>query len=87
MTVTVTDVAGNRRTVAKGETVGDVYRSLSSFAPENAVLAQTDNEVVDFQSEIEHDGVIRWLTLDSREGAMAYQRSLILLLVRAVADT
>lgn len=87
MTVTVTDVAGNRRTVAKGETVGDVYRSLSSFAPENAVLAQIDNEVVDFQSEIEHDGVIRWLTLDSREGAMAYQRSLILLLVRAVADT
>ena len=86
MNITVTDANGTAVTVPSGTTVGEVARLLPFFTTENAVLAIIHNDICDFQTALYEDVTIRWLPLNTREGFMAYQRSLILLMVRAVND-
>ena len=70
-----------------GSTAGDLWRQLHGEAiSEEAVLADCGGEILDFQTPLPEDGTVRWVPLASKPGYLAYQRTLIMLLVSAVKE-
>lgn len=63
--------------------VGSVWEQVKETVP-SAVLGVLNQEVVGFQMPIRTDGELCFLGLDSKEGNLAYQRTLIMLLAMAV---
>lgn len=52
----------------------------------DAVLADLDGTIIDFQTPFPHDGEVRWIPLDSPKAHQAYVRSAIFLLVCAIRE-
>ncbi len=74
-------------TLPEGSTIGDLWRMLhSNRVSEEAVLADYEGDILDFQSLIPDSGVVKWISLASKQGYLAYQRTLIMLLLCAVKE-
>ncbi len=73
-------------TVPKGTSLGDIWNRYGLPQEFPVVLGMVNGSVCDFQTPVIGDADISWITLNTREGQLAYQRTLILLLVRAVAE-
>lgn len=84
---TIEDTLGHTATIESGTTLGQVYESWRTSIDSQfgwpIVLGALNNEVCDFHTEIRGDCHIRWIPLNTKEGYNAYQRTLILLMVRA----
>lgn len=83
-----TDSLGNKIQVPKGSLLQAVYDKITSVGEQPKVLALVDNDICDFMTPlpIKEEVRIEWIPLNSMEGALAYQRTLILLLVRAASE-
>ncbi len=66
-------------------TIGEVWEQVRDDEP-NAVLALYNRELADFQTPITGDGTLEWLDLRTKQGDLAYQRSLIMLMSMAVHE-
>ncbi len=71
--------------VAPDTTIGELWWHVRETAP-GAVLALYNGELCDFQTPIRGNGKIEWRDLHSKEGNLAYQRSLIMLMAKAVRE-
>lgn len=80
---TVTDNYGSSVNIPEGTTLGEAYNLLKPHDKYPIVLGAINNDVSDFQTIIKCDAHIRWITINTQEGHSAYQRTLILMLVRA----
>lgn len=68
-----------------GSTAGDVWRYLhGDTVSEEAVLAENEGAILDFQTPLPDGASISWVSVHSKHGHLAYQRTLIMLLVCAV---
>lgn len=78
---------GQRHSLPAGSTAGDLWRHLHGEAlSEDAVLADCRGEILDFQTPLPDDASIAWVPMASKHGYLAYQRTLIMLLVCAVQE-
>lgn len=80
-----TDQFGNQCQVTAGTLLQEVYECMQPQGEYPYVLALTNNDICDFMAPLPSadEVTIHWISLNSMEGALAYQRTLILLLVRA----
>lgn len=83
---TVKDNFGKTCTLPPGSTVGDAFHILQPEGPYPFVLAMVNNDMCDFQTALDKDAYIEWILLNTREANQAYQRTLVLLLVRATKE-
>ncbi len=68
-----------------GSSAGDVWRYLhGDTVSEEAVLAENEGAILDFQTPLPDGASISWVPVHSKHGHLAYQRTLIMLLVCAV---
>lgn len=68
-------------------TAGAMWRRLHGDAvSDEAVLAQCGGAIFDFQTPLPREGEVTWVPLASKHGYLAYQRTLIMLLLCAVRE-
>lgn len=75
------------QTFEPGLSLWEIYKQFSIGSKEEPpVLAMYNNELADLHMKAEVDGEVEWFSLRSKEGNLCYQRTLIFLMVRAVAE-
>lgn len=78
---------GKTHSLPAGSTAGDLWRQLHGDAvSEDAVLADCGGDILDFQTPLPDGASVAWVPLASKHGYLAYQRTLIMLLVCAVQE-
>lgn len=78
---------GKTWTLPAGSTVGALWQAIhGEVISEEAVLADCGGDILDFQSPLPAEGTVTWVPLASKQGYLAYQRTLTMLLVCAVKE-
>lgn len=78
---------GKNVSLKEGSTIGNLWEKVRNGRPEeDAVLAYCDNELADFQTPVKDHVTVRWVDRKDKQAYMAYQRTLIMLLILAVHD-
>ena len=72
--------------VALGTSLQDVSAANNTGVKVPIAAALYNNELVGLQTKVKDDGDVEWFSLATIEGNQCLQRTIILLLVRAVAD-
>lgn len=71
----------------KGATPQNLWNIVRGDRGRNdAVLADCDGDIMDFQTAFEKDGNVIWISLDSRKAYEAYRRTAVMLLVCAIHE-
>ena len=71
-----------------GATPQDLWDMVKGArAPYDAVLADCEGDIIDFQTPFQEDTSVKWIPMKSPMAYRAYQRSLIMLLIIAVKET
>ncbi|MDU7052885.1 MAG: nucleoside kinase [Dialister sp.] len=72
------------KNTATPQDLWDMVRGNRSW--ENAVLADCEGDIIDFQTPFPGDTAVKWVPMNTPAAYRAYQRSLIMLLVIAVKE-
>ena len=82
-TVTV-KINGTAETYPAGTTYGEIAKRCQAQMDDPIVLVRADGRLRELRKAVEHDCELEFLTLGSKAGHSTYQRSLILLMLKAI---